>query len=121
MVAISLPLLVAYALVVSGALVWVNKIGGGALAGAVVTLAVCVAIGLVQLWASRSTPVSPPFFRLWGLCVLAPSTAVFVVSVLPFVRARPGSLLLLGPISFLIGMMFAMTLFNIQSGSGRSH
>jgi hypothetical protein len=46
MTAISLPPIVAYSLVVSGALVWINKTGGGFLANAVGTLAICVGDGL---------------------------------------------------------------------------
>jgi hypothetical protein len=120
MVSISLPLSVAYSLIISGALAWLNKTDRGLSAGALVTLAICVAIGLLQLWASRSAPVVPPFFSLWLLSVLAPGAAVFAVSVLPFVLARPWSLLLLGPLSFLIGMIVAMTFFNIQAGPNRT-
>jgi hypothetical protein len=120
MVAISLPVIVAYSLVLSGALVWTNKFGRGALANALVTLAPCVAIGLIHLLASRSAPASFPFFSAWALSVLVPSIGVFAVSVLPVARARPWSLMLLGPVSFLVGMIVSVTLFNILFGSGRS-
>ena len=119
MIAISLPLIAAYSLVVSGALVWLRKSGVAAIPSAVITLAICLAIGAVQVLAARSAPLSKLVFSVWGLSVLAPSAVVFAVSRLNLVRARPWSLLLLGPVSFVVGMVVAMTVYNILFVSGR--
>jgi hypothetical protein len=119
-VSISLWLVLACALIVSSALVWLNKHDASALASAAGTLAVCLAITAFQFMAFKSGPLSTRLFSLWSLWVLAPSAVVFAVSRLHFVRVRPWSLMLVGPVSFIIGLTLAMTVYNILFASGRS-
>jgi hypothetical protein len=119
MVAISLWVVLACALMVSSALVWLNKRSASALASAAETLAVCLAIAAFQFMGFRSGPLSTRFFNVWSLWVLAPSAVVFGVSRLPLVRARPWLLMLAGPVSFIVGLTVAMTAYNILLASGR--
>jgi hypothetical protein len=121
MVGISLPVVLAYSLVVSGALVWLNRTGAGAIASSGVTLVICLAIGVVQVVTTRSGSLPMSGFTFWILWVLAPNAAVLAVSALPFVRSRPWSLLLLGPLSYVVGMAVAMTTYNLLFASGSQH
>jgi len=109
MIAISLPFIVAYSLLVSGVLAGLNKTGIAAVASAAVTLAICLATGAVLWLETRNVPAAARVFSLWSVSVLVPSAVVFGVSRLDFARARPWSLMLVGPLSFVVGMVVAMT------------
>lgn len=120
MIAISLWFVLACAFIVSSALAWLNRQDASAVASAAGTLAVCLLIAAYQFRDFNSGPLLTGRFTLWSLWVLAPSSVVFAVSRLHFVRVRPWSLMLVGPVSFVIGLTVAMTVYNILFASNRS-
>jgi hypothetical protein len=119
MVSVSVWFVLACALMVSSALAWLNRRSASALASAAATLAVSLGFAAFQFMAYRSAPLPPRLFTLWILWVLAPSAAVFAVSRLLAFRARPWLLMLAGPVSFLVGLIVAMTVYGVFVGSGR--
>jgi hypothetical protein len=119
MIAISLWFVLACALIVSSTLVWLNRHGASVRASAAVTLAVCLGIAAFQFMEVRSGPLPTRFFSLWTLWVLAPSAVVFAVSRLPFARVRPWTLMLVGPVAFIVGLTVTMTVWNTLFASGR--
>lgn len=112
-VALSLPLLLLYGLAISAVLMWLKRHGVGAVASAGVTLAVCIAVAVVQGFALGPGIPTMQSVRLWVVFVCLPAAAVFAVSQLGFLSTRPWLLLVVGPIAFLIALVFVMTLHNI--------
>jgi hypothetical protein len=79
-IAISLPLVVLQSLVVSAALVWLNRRGVEAVGAAVGTIAVCVGGLMVQLLFLGQATLTRQAVMYWLLFVIVPSTAVFAAS-----------------------------------------
>lgn len=117
MTSVSLPLLVVYSLFISGVLIWLNRRGVGTVGAAAGTLAVCVAIAVIQFFAFGPATLSRQAVQQWLLFVLVPGAVVFAASRLSVLQNRPGWLLLLGPISFLIAVVVVITAHNILFAS----
>jgi hypothetical protein len=120
MISISLPFLIGYSLAVSAALIWLNLRGEGMLGAAGGTLVVCIAIAVIQSLAFGSVPQTRQAVQYWGLFVLLPSAVVFAVSRAGILRTHPWSLLLLGPLTFVVAVTTVMVTYNILFASARS-
>jgi hypothetical protein len=116
-IGLSLPLLVVYPLFISAVLIWLNRRGVGAVGAAAGTLAVCVAVSLIQFFALGPATLSRQAVQLWLLFVCVPSAVVFGVSRFGVLQARPGWLLCLGPISFVMAVVVVMVTYNILLAS----
>jgi len=117
-VAVRLPVELAYSLLVSAFLVWSNTRGLRSLGAAGGTLGICLLIAVSQALAAGSFP--PRQIEFWVLFVCVPSVAVFLVSRLSGLQARPWRLVLLGPLSFTMALVAAMVTYNILFASSRS-
>jgi len=121
MMSVSLPYLIGYSLVVSAAIILLHMRGAGILAAAAGTLLVCIAIVIIHFVVFGSAPLTRQAVQYWGLFVLLPSAVVFAVSCVAILQARPWSLLLVGPVTFVFAATAVMIAYNILFASGRSH
>ena len=117
MTSLSLPFLIGYSLAVTTALIWLNSRGTGILWAAGWTLLGCVAILLIQSVAFGAVPVTKQVIHFWGLFVFLPSAVLMAVSRLGIVQARPWSLLLLGPLTFVVAVTAMMVAYNVLFAS----
>lgn len=77
---LSLPLLVVYSLFVSAVLIWMNRRGVGPVGAAAGTLAVCVAVAVIQFFALGPATLSRQALQHWLLFVVVPGAVVFAAS-----------------------------------------
>ena len=117
MLAISLQILVIYALTVTLALIWLNVRHTGSLSAAGWTLIVCVAIAIAQFAAFGPSRPSRQDLQFWLLFVVIPAVVVYGVSRRKALRRRPWWLLLVGPLCFIVTVVAVMVLYNILFSS----
>lgn len=112
LIAVSLSLVIACGLLLTGLALVLNVRGVGLATSAVAMLTVCVLIGAVQAVSLRNVTLAQSV-GMWLGFVALPAIAVLGVSRIPLVRTRSWALLLIGPVSYLFSMMVAVTLFNL--------
>ncbi len=117
MLAISVVHVIVYSLVVSGVLIWLNIRGAGPVGAAAGTIVACVAVGIIQFFVYGQAAVSLQEVQLWLRFVLLPGAVVFGLSRLGWLRNRPWWLLLLGPLSFVLGVVLVMVTYNVLFAS----
>jgi hypothetical protein len=113
MLAVSVVHVVVYSLVVSGVLIWLKIRGVGPVGAAAGTIVACVAVGIIQFFVSGQTVVSRQAVQFWLCFVLLPGAVVFGMSRLGWLRNSPWWLLLLGPLSFVLGVVLGMVTYNV--------
>jgi len=118
--AVSLPLLVLDALLISAVLMWWNIRGVSAVASAGAVLAACVVVAVVQVFALGAAIPTRQAIQHWVLFVFLPAAAVLAVCRFGFLNTRPWLLLLLGPISSVMALVVVVTVHNILLASRHS-
>jgi hypothetical protein len=83
---------------------------------AFVLLAFCFVFGAFQSFSLRTVSISQSV-GMWLGFVFLPSVGVFAVSRIPTLRVKPWLLLLVGPLSYLVTMIVAMTVVNVIASS----
>jgi hypothetical protein len=109
--AISAPILIAYALVLSAVLAWLQR--RGAAASGAGALVLCTFAIILQISTTPRTLVGSRGLQLAALLVLVPSAALWAVSRLSLFSSRPWLLMILGPPSFVLALVIATIPYNI--------
>jgi hypothetical protein len=115
--AISLPLLIAYSLILSIVLMWLNRRGLGAGRAMVGTIAACIAIALIQWFAIGPATLSRRMLSHWLVFVCVPAVVVFAASRLSLLQTRPAWLVFLGPLLFLATVVVVAIGYNVVFAS----
>lgn len=108
MLAISVVHIVVYSLVVSGVLIWLNMRGAGPIGAAAGTIVACITVGIILFLLYGQAVVTRYAVQLWLFFSWLPSVLVFGMSRLAWLRNSPWWLLLLGPLSYVFGVVLAM-------------
>jgi hypothetical protein len=112
-VSISLVHLVVQSLLISAVLIWLNRRGTGPAGAVVGTIVACVAIAILELILYGRAAVSPQALRLWLLFVLLPGSVLLGASRLAWLPSRSWWFLLVGPLVFMLSMIFVMVTYNV--------
>jgi hypothetical protein len=116
-VAVSLPIVVFFALLVSATLMLANARGLGVVASAGVLLLTCVVVEVVQGFRLGYGGSILQVIRIWLVFLILPAVGVLAVSRLPLLKMKPWLLLLLGPPSFMIALVVVVTAHNMLFAS----
>jgi hypothetical protein len=111
-VSISLVHLV-QSLLISAVLIWLNRRGTGPAGAVVGTIAACVALAVLELILYGRAAVSPQALRFWLLFVLLPGSVLLGASRLAWLPSQSWWFLLVGPLVFMLSMIFVMVTYNV--------
>src|SRR5947207_2490601 len=114
---IVLPPLLLDALVVSAVLVILNRRGVGLARAAVATAATTLVRVIVQWLSFGARGTVSLFLQQWLLWVLLPSAAILALSPARLFVRHPWLLLFLGPLSFVVALIFVAVARNLSAGS----
>lgn len=111
---ISLPFLLAYALLVSAILSALNKRGASTGLAAAAAAGTCL-LPVLEVCVTTSGPVVAARQQLlfWLLFICLPTGVVVAVSRVGMMRNRPWGLLVVGPLSFLLSLVLITMGWNI--------
>jgi lysylphosphatidylglycerol synthetase-like protein (DUF2156 family) len=119
MISVSLPFVVAYAVLVSTIVMWLNHRSTSAARTAAVLLALCLVIAFVQLLSRGLAMSAGQTIQMWLMFVLLPTAAVWGLSRADFLVKRPWLLLLVGPIAFVLALIVFTTALNVVFAAPR--
>ena len=117
MIGVSLAFIVAYALLASGAVIWLNARGTSAVIAGGVLLALCIVIGIIDFFPRGFAVPTRQAIDLWLTFVLLPSATVWGLSRAGFLSDRQWLLWPLGPMVFVAAVMVFGTAFNVVFGT----
>ena len=120
MIAVSLPMLLLFAVLVSAIVMWLNARGVGVVASAGVILVTCTVVAVLQRFTPGSIRFTPQGIRIWVVFVLLPAVSVLAISRLGLPKTKPWLLLLFGPTAFIVTLVIVMTVHNMLFASHRS-
>jgi hypothetical protein len=113
-----LPLLV-HALIVSGALAWLNTRGVAMSRAAAATLIVSAAIWAITQVTFGGGPPSWRDLQYWTLFVALPSAVVLLASRIGALQTRSWWLIAIGPVMFICATTVVIIVYNVLFANSR--
>jgi hypothetical protein len=113
MIAVSLQVVLSYAFAVSAVFMALNYRGKSTVLSAGVLLVLCVLTGVEKAIARDNLSPTYRAIQIWLLFELLPTAAVWWVSRAGFAKSHPWSLLVVGPLVFLVALVTCLTVYGV--------